>query len=44
MFIYAAARAEKLIAGLQGGKRVTINPQVEPIWNELVKLANRGNY
>ena len=44
MFNYSPARAEKLIAGLQGGKRVTITPQVEPIWNELVRLANRGNY
>lgn len=44
MFKYTPARADKLIAGRRAGKRVTITPQVEPIWNELVKLANRGNY
>jgi len=44
MFNYTPARADKLIAGRHAGKRVTITPQVEPIWDELVKLANRGNY
>ena len=44
MFNYTPVSADKLIAGRHFGKRITITPQAEPIWNELVNLANRGNY
>lgn len=44
MFNYTPASTDKLIAGRHFGKRITITPQAEPIWNELVKLANQGNY
>ncbi|WP_428820347.1 hypothetical protein [Microbulbifer sp. MCCC 1A16149] len=44
MFNYTPVSADKLIAGRHFGKRITITPQAEPIWNELVGLANRGNY
>ncbi|WOX06788.1 hypothetical protein [Microbulbifer pacificus] len=44
MFSTAPARANTLIAGNHAGKRVTITPQAELIWRELVKLANTGNY
>lgn len=44
MFHYTPANADKRIAGRHTGKPITITPQAEPIWNELVKLANAGNY
>ena len=37
-------RRELVIAGKKSGKPVTITPQAEPKYHELVKLARKGNY
>ncbi|MCX2801642.1 hypothetical protein OQJ68_07580 [Microbulbifer thermotolerans] len=44
MFSNNAVRREIRIAGHHAGKPVTITPQADPIYRELVKLARRGNY
>ncbi|WP_288131618.1 hypothetical protein [Microbulbifer sp.] len=35
---------ELCVAGKNSGKPVTITPQAEPVYHELVKLARRGNH
>ena len=35
---------ELVIAGQRAGKPVTITPQAEPVYHEMVKIARRGNY
>ncbi|MCX2793938.1 hypothetical protein OQJ62_03265 [Microbulbifer thermotolerans] len=44
MFSNNPVRREIRIAGHHAGKPVTITPQADPIYRELVKLARRGNY
>ncbi|TLM76595.1 hypothetical protein ACONUD_10900 [Microbulbifer harenosus] len=44
MFSNTPAKRELRIAGTHSGKPVTITPQAEPIYHELVKLARRGNH
>jgi len=44
MFSNAPVKRELQIAGQNSGKSVTITPQAEPVYHELVKLARRGNY
>ncbi|SFC21317.1 hypothetical protein SAMN05660479_01388 [Microbulbifer thermotolerans] len=44
MFSNNTVRREIRIAGHHAGKPVTITPQADPIYRELVKLARRGNY
>lgn len=44
MFSNTPAKPETQIAGQHSGKPVTITPQAEPIYRELAKLAQSGNY
>jgi len=44
MFSNAPVKRELRVAGTHTGKPVTITPQAEPIYHELVKLARRGNH
>ncbi|MCW8126056.1 hypothetical protein [Microbulbifer halophilus] len=44
MFSNTPAQPETQIAGQHSGKPVTITPQAEPIYRELAKLAQSGNY
>ncbi|WP_105101850.1 hypothetical protein [Microbulbifer pacificus] len=44
MFSNTPIKRELRIAGNHSGKPVTVTPQAEPIYHELVKLARRGNH
>lgn len=44
MFSNTPVKRELRITGQNSGKPVTITPQAEPVYHELVKLARRGNY
>ncbi|ROS00197.1 hypothetical protein EDC56_2835 [Sinobacterium caligoides] len=44
MFSDKRVKRELVIAGNNAGKSVTITPQAEPIYHEMVKLARRGNH
>ena len=44
MFAKKGTPSNLVIAGKSAGKTVTITPQAEPVYKEIRKLANNGNY